>query len=235
MLWVFIGKSTYATCLVGVFGPRMGTDSFLTAWRIQVTLRQNAGFPKVSIHRFGSFVCCLRHISAHFKANPDVLLLHKPSMPYDVLALLFLGGVWAAGAGDFTAFEDRTSHMVLEVIKSHVKNRGVGYSSKASLRCDIPALKAEKSGLRFWSFNASCAFRSPRTCIFTSRGLNVLHFECLGFLLPLTVGLLRASPRQAPRDMACNSLTEYIWLGPLALFKRPLMWVLGVRGIIAVE
>lgn len=54
-------------------------------------------------------------------ANPDVLLLHKPSMPYD----------------------DRTSHMVLEVIKSHVKNRGVGYSSKASLR-------------------------SPRTCIFTS-------------------------------------------------------------------
>eukprot|EP00438_Fugacium_kawagutii_P013022 Skav214737 [mRNA] locus=scaffold3176:92204:93454:+ [translate_table: standard] len=45
-------------------------------------------------------------------ANPDVLLLHKPAMPYD----------------------DRTSHMVLEVIKSHVKNRGVGYSSNAGRR-----------------------------------------------------------------------------------------------------
>ncbi len=57
-------------------------------------------------------------------------------MPYDVLALVFLWGGkgWAVGAGDFTVFEDRTSHMVLEVIKSHVKNRGVGYSSKASLR-----------------------------------------------------------------------------------------------------
>ena len=175
-----------------------------------VTLRQNAGFPKVSTYRFGSFVCCLRHISAHFKANPDVLLLHKPSMPYDVLALLFSGEFGQLGLVTSLLFEDRTSHMVLEVIKSHVKNRGVGHSSKASLRCNIPALKAEKSGLRFWSFNASCAFRSPRTCIFTSRGLNVLHFECLGFLLPLTLGLLRASPRQVPRDMACNSLTEYI-------------------------
>lgn len=54
-------------------------------------------------------------------ANPDVLLLHKPAMPYD----------------------DKTSHMVLEVIKSHVKNRGVGYATKSSCR-------------------------SPRTCIFTS-------------------------------------------------------------------
>ncbi|CAK8988044.1 unnamed protein product [Durusdinium trenchii] len=54
-------------------------------------------------------------------ANPDVLLLHKPAMPYD----------------------DRTSHMVLEVIKSHVKNHGVGYAKKPLMR-------------------------SPRTCIFTS-------------------------------------------------------------------
>jgi len=54
-------------------------------------------------------------------ANPDVLVLHKPGMPYD----------------------DRTSHMVLEVIKSHVANRGLGYPSDPMTR-------------------------SPRTCLFTS-------------------------------------------------------------------
>lgn len=62
-------------------------------------------------------------------------------MPYDVLALLFSGEFGQLGLVTSLLFEDRTSHMVLEVIKSHVKNRGVGYSSKASLRCDIPALK----------------------------------------------------------------------------------------------
>ena len=31
-------------------------------------------------------------------------------------------------------FKDKTSHMVLEVIKSHVKNRGVGYATKSSCR-----------------------------------------------------------------------------------------------------
>mmetsp|Transcript_27497 Transcript_27497/g.64086 ORF Transcript_27497/g.64086 Transcript_27497/m.64086 type:complete len:895 (+) Transcript_27497:67-2751(+) len=54
-------------------------------------------------------------------ANPDVLVLHKPGMPYD----------------------DRTSQMVLEVIKSHIANRGLGFPSDPSSR-------------------------SPRTCIFTS-------------------------------------------------------------------
>ncbi|CAE7512922.1 unnamed protein product [Symbiodinium necroappetens] len=54
-------------------------------------------------------------------ANPDVLVLHKPGMPYD----------------------DRTSHMVLEVIRSHVANRGLGYPSDPMTR-------------------------SPRTCLFTS-------------------------------------------------------------------
>ena len=32
--------------------------------------------------------------------------------------------------------KDRTSHMVLEVIKSHVKNHGVGYKSKPLSRLD---------------------------------------------------------------------------------------------------
>ena len=34
----------------------------------------------------------------------------------------------------FFVIKDKTSHMVLEVIKSHVKHRGVGYATKSSCR-----------------------------------------------------------------------------------------------------
>ena len=110
--------------------------------------------------------------------------------------------------------------MVLEVIKSHVKNRGVGYSSKASLRCDIPALKAKKSGLRFWSFNASCAFRSPRTCIFTSRGLNVLHFECLGFLLPLICCFAKSISTTGSKRYGLQLADRIYLIGPTGLIQE---------------
>ena len=83
-------------------------------------------------------------------------------------------------------FKDKTSHMVLEVIKSHVKNRGVGYATKSSCRLAKLRLTLTEIGIilcnRYDSHMTAKALlifiilRSPRTCIFTSPRLGVTNF-----------------------------------------------------------
>ena len=80
------------------------------------------------------------------EANPDVLVLHKPAMPYDeppsdakpselYAASVLQKHLSLADSGASTLHpEDRTSHMVLEVIKSHVTNRGLGFASDPKRR-----------------------------------------------------------------------------------------------------
>ena len=72
--------------------------------------------------------------------------------------------------------------MVLEVIKSHVKNRGVGYATKSSCRLAKLRLTLTEIGIILCNRYDSQALlifiilRSPRTCIFTSPRLGVTNF-----------------------------------------------------------
>ena len=108
--------------------------------------------------------------------------------------------------------------MVLEVIKSHVKNRGVGYATKSSCRLAKLRLTLTEIGIilcnrydsqsppyfHYFEVSAHLHFYKSETWCYQLR--MVLTDLCVFVISQLQLFI---AP-QAPNDTACNWLTEYI-------------------------